>query len=168
MYKRCLECGEIFHKKRFRSKKSFLETAVYCSKECQSEAFKTFYKGRKITWGEKITQAKLGHSVSLETRKKISKAQTGIDPIHITNNGTDKSRSFIVDWTRTLRISIRERDHYTCQLCKEKQGDEALSVHHIDYDKRNCNSDNLISLCRTCHTKTNTNRSEWQRYLTLR
>ena len=58
---------------------------------------------------------------------------------------------YSVDWTKTLKQSIRERDKYTCQRCSEKQGDRALSVHHIDRNKKNCNPDNLISLCQKCH-----------------
>ena len=68
------------------------------------------------------------------------------------------------DWTRTLRISIRERDDYTCKICGEKQGDSAFAVHHIDYDKNNCNPDNLITLCKPCHAKTNFNRDYWINY----
>jgi hypothetical protein len=68
---------------------------------------------------------------------------------------------YSLDWTRNLRIAIRERDKYTCQVCGEKQGDEAFCVHHIDYNKLNCNSDNLVTLCYSCHSKTNFNREAW-------
>ena len=68
------------------------------------------------------------------------------------------------EWTKELRISIRERDSYTCQICWIKQGDEAFNVHHIDYDKKNCNPKNLITLCRKCHMKTNFKREYWKEY----
>jgi len=68
---------------------------------------------------------------------------------------------YSVDWTKTLKRAIRERDYYTCQICKEPQGDRALDVHHIDYNKKNCNPLNLISLCHSCHLKTNLNRENW-------
>lgn len=71
---------------------------------------------------------------------------------------------YTVDWTATLKRSIRERDHYICQLCGKPQGDRALDVHHIDYHKKNCNPDNLISLCHSCHLKTNYNRKDWTNY----
>ena len=35
---------------------------------------------------------------------------------------------------------------------------------HIDYNKLNCNPNNLISLCRKCHMKTNSNRDYWINY----
>lgn len=66
-----------------------------------------------------------------------------------------------VDWTESLRISIRERDKYVCKICGNKQGDEAFSVHHIDYNKKNCDPKNLITLCRKCHAKTSYNRNYW-------
>lgn len=66
---------------------------------------------------------------------------------------------YSVDWTETLKRGIRERDKYTCQLCNKEP---SVICHHIDYDKKNCNSDNLIVLCRGCHAKTNFNRQYWK------
>lgn len=55
------------------------------------------------------------------------------------------------------RQKVLERDNYTCQHCGSK---EDLAVHHIDgngvttpRNQRNNNVDNLITLCRACHTK---------------
>lgn len=71
---------------------------------------------------------------------------------------------YTTDWTRTLRRSIRERDNYTCQLCGELQSDRAFDVHHIDYNKENCDPKNLITLCRSCNVKVNQNRDFWEDY----
>ena len=71
---------------------------------------------------------------------------------------------YTIDWTNSLRIAIRERDKYTCQICGTKQGDFAFDIHHIDYNKKNCNPNNLITLCRSCHTKTTHNR-KWEKQL---
>lgn len=65
------------------------------------------------------------------------------------------------DWTKTLRRSIRERDKYTCQICGQEP---STHVHHIDYEKKNCNPNNLITLCHSCHNKTNTKREYWKRF----
>lgn len=40
-------------------------------------------------------------------------------------------------------------------------------VHHIDYNKLNCNPNNLITLCKSCHMKTNFNREYWLDYFNL-
>lgn len=64
-------------------------------------------------------------------------------------------------WTKQLRLKIRKKYNFTCQLCFEKGKD----VHHINYDKNNCNENNLIILCHKCHSKTNIkNRDYWKSY----
>ena len=37
-----------------------------------------------------------------------------------------------------------------------------LGVHHIDYDKKNCIPENLISNCRSCNFIANYNRDDWK------
>ena len=70
------------------------------------------------------------------------------------------------EFDKVLHEQTRHRDGYTCQICdktQEENGGE-LSVHHKDYNKKNNNPENLISLCRVCHTKTNHNREYWKAY----
>lgn len=50
-----------------------------------------------------------------------------------------------------LRRSIRKRDGYKCKSCSREL--KAPDAHHIDGDKENNESQNLISLCRSCHRK---------------
>lgn len=83
-------------------------------------------------------------------------------------HGGKSFESYTIDWTNTLRQSIRERDKYVCQICGGTQGDRAHHVHHIDYDKKNCNPINLVTLCAICHTKTNATREKWIEYFKLR
>ena len=71
---------------------------------------------------------------------------------------------YSIDWTKTLRRSIRERDKFTCQICKKIEEDRLHSVHHIDYNKKNNNPENLITICVKCHVKTNFNRDRWKEY----
>ncbi len=71
---------------------------------------------------------------------------------------------YSLDWTASLRRTIRERDHYICQLCQKEQGDIAHDVHHIDYNKQNCDPKNLITLCHICNIKVNHNREYWTNY----
>ena len=65
---------------------------------------------------------------------------------------------------KTLRAKIRKRDNQTCQICGKTKYElnQALHVHHIDYDKHNLNEDNLISLCKNCHHETNGDRKHWE------
>jgi len=123
---------------------------------------------------KKISLANTGKKAPREVRLKMSIAKKKnpirywlgkkrLDMIGEKNhswNGGISFKPYTVDWTETLRRSIRERDHYTCQLCNQY----GYSVHHIDYDKKNCNPENLITLCRKCHLKTNFNRENWIKY----
>ena len=68
-----------------------------------------------------------------------------------------------------LKEKIKLRDNYTCQRCgiteKEhiKKIGRKLSVNHIDYNKKNCNPNNLNTLCASCNTIVNSNRSYWKK-----
>lgn len=65
------------------------------------------------------------------------------------------------DFTEELKMLIRKRDNFQCRLCKKP----AVIIHHIDYDKNNSNSNNLITLCQSCHSQTNFNRNYWKQFL---
>lgn len=71
-----------------------------------------------------------------------------------------------LEFNKQLKEQVRKRDNYICQECgyTEKQLDYRLSIHHIDFDKENNNSSNLISLCKSCHSKTVYNRKKWTEY----
>lgn len=64
-------------------------------------------------------------------------------------------------FTKVLKAEIKERDNYTCQNPNCPKTKHPLSVHHIDYDKQNCNKDNLITLCMPCNQRANGNRKYW-------
>lgn len=110
----------------------------------------------------KLSKSHLGKKHTEETKKKMGEAHKG-EKCHWWKGGIS-CLPYSIDWTRTLRISIRERDKYICKICGEKQGDKAHDVHHIDYDKKNCDPNNLITLCHPCHMKTNVRREYWTNY----
>lgn len=81
------------------------------------------------------------------------------------NKGIGGPSLYSNEFMYKLRELIRERDGWKCQECGCPQAEciEKLSVHHIDYNKKNDSSKNLISLCRPCHLKTQTNRDYWRK-----
>ena len=72
----CEICGKEYFKKSSHSKK-YWKSKKYCSIKCKNEAMKVFFKGRIITWGDKISLKKKGHEVSEETRRKIGFSSIG-------------------------------------------------------------------------------------------
>jgi len=73
------------------------------------------------------------------------------------------------EFNKTLKDSIRKRDNYECQNCGMTEEEHlivmgrVLEVHHIDYDKKNCQEYNLITTCQQCNTRANHNRNYWQK-----
>ena len=69
-------------------------------------------------------------------------------------------------WTESLREFIRNKDNYICQKCGKTQEENGrkLDVHHIDYNKENCNLNNLVALCISCNAKVNYNKNYWIKF----
>jgi len=72
------------------------------------------------------------------------------------------------EWTEKLKQKIRERDNYQCKYCKMTEEEHlivvgrVLTVHHIDYDKKNCVESNLMAACSGCNARFNFNRDYWK------
>lgn len=98
-----------------------------------------------------------------ECRQRLSELRTGLYKGENNPNwkGGISDYPYPEEWTEELKTKIRKRDKFVCQLC----GLHGHDIHHINYDKNNCGEDNLITLCRSCHSKTNFNRDEWQAIL---
>lgn len=102
-----------------------------------------------------------------ESKRKISQSRG--DMSGKANPNWIDGRSFepyTSEFNRQLKELIRHRDGYQCQKCGhlEMKNEEKLSIHHIDYNKKNCLPSNLISLCQRCNTGVNSNRKEWENY----
>jgi len=107
-----------------------------------------------------------------ETRKKMSETRKGIFAGKKNPNwrGGLSFEPYTVEFNRQLKELIRQRDGYKCQLCgmPEIENIRKLSIHHIDYVKRNCLPDNLTALCGSCNSKVNINRNFWKDYFILK
>ena len=76
------------------------------------------------------------------------------------SKGKYLKRGYSAMWTPLFRKCVRELDNNKCCLCQRTAQYErqhyklsTLSIHHIDKNKLNCELDNLITLCSTCHGK---------------
>ena len=166
----CPVCRKTFYKKYQESYKQW-NYKICCSLKCNSQRKEYIEKmrGLAIKNGNK-PPARYGKR-SVEERMKISKSHKKLVLLgihHLLNKDATKTQ-YSNSWGNVLRELIRERDGYTCQICGTNQEVlkgklKKLSVHHIDYNKENCDPNNLITLCRSCHAKTNFNREKWKEY----
>ena len=104
---------------------------------------------------EKMRRKKLGDKV-YEERKRL-----GILDYRKVWNGYYPAE-FI-----EARGKIYKRDSWRCQKCEYKCDRTIMGkiqCHHIDYNQLNNSSTNLITLCFSCHIKTNSNRGYWKQY----
>ena len=61
-------------------------------------------------------------------------------------------------FNETFKRLIRERDDYTCAVCRLP----GKCVHHVNYVKQDTDPRNALTLCRKCHSKTNSRREYWR------
>lgn len=105
-----------------------------------------------------------GKILTEEHKKKICsnlKHEFGVKNANWRGGKSFEEYSFL--FNEQLKDRIRIRDNYKCQLCKipELEFNRKLSIHHIDYNKKNNEESNLISLCNSCHQKTNSKQLFW-------
>lgn len=159
---------------------------VFCSHEC-CDNFRRGKPHPDPEHGEKVSRKLKGRKANLspEGREALSKVrrkrlldpeiqakmQEGLREYHkIRRSLTGELPSYGPEFTSRLRESIRKRDGYICQFCGCSQEEnlrrynKRLSVHHINYDKRDSDPLNLISLCLDCHIATNRDRIYWKDY----
>ena len=90
-----------------------------------------------------------------EFRRRLSEDRKGAkNPAWL---GGTSFEPYSPEWTEELRTKIKCRDKHTCQNC----GAPGNIIHHIDYNKKNQQESNLITLCSSCHGKTCHNRDQW-------
>jgi len=139
----------------------------------------------------KISNTLMGHITSKITRRKIQSKikelwQAGHYDIRKKRNLSGKNNPmygksgklspawkggksfepYTLKFNNKLKEKIRKRDENKCQIlggCRIKSK-QVLSIHHIDYSKKNNNDFNLITLCKGHNNKVNFNREFWQDY----
>ena len=110
----------------------------------------------------KISKAK--SNMSEDTKRKMSANRKGKccgQDNYRWSGGT--SLIYGQEWG-SIRKEIEERDNHQCMNPECKRDHVRLSVHHIDYDVKNCHPHNLITLCVSCHGRTNENRDYWMNF----
>lgn len=160
--KRSLQkCSEETRKKMAEARKG-----KPLSKEIR-EKISLLKKGYRHTEGAKkrISEGTKKAMSNPSIRKKIKKTQFKKGQFsgekHPNWNGGASFKPYCYKFNDELKEKIRERDNRTCQLCGAKENGRKLSVHHVHYDKIDCEPD-LISLCGKCSSKVNFNRDYYE------
>lgn len=118
----------------------------------------------------KMSEAHKGHNHTEETRKKISEANKGckrseeqkrkiIGEKNPNWKGGISKEPYPFGFNNDLKNQVKERDKHICQLCRAKT---KLRTHHINYNKKDCRKENLITLCVSCNVKVNSMRDFWR------
>jgi hypothetical protein len=76
-----------------------------------------------------------------------------------------KKKEYSGCFTSSFKDRVKRRDGYRCQFPKCIAGDD-LTIHHIDYNKKNTSDENCITLCRAHNAFVNKleERKHWQDY----
>lgn len=135
------------------------ETRRKLSEAFSGERHPNYGKHLPLSTRRKISEGSKGKKHSEEARRNMSEAKKG------SRNGSWRGGisflPYLPEFNQTLKVTIRERDGFTCQLCGALEDGQAHCIHHCDYDKSNNEPENLITLCNGggCHPRTGINRA---------
>lgn len=164
---KCIDCGKSVSKTSFvygkkRCKKCYGESKKqhhYCL-DCKKEISRNAI--RCGSCASKLRVGKLNSNYGKHTLSNKFKGKN--NPAYKHGKAND---SYTYEFSIKLKRTIRERDNNICQICSKSAQEEKIQtgknliIHHIDYNKNNCKEDNLITVCNSCHGKTNEHRESW-------
>lgn len=139
--------------------------------EWMRENLNLFKKGNIPTYPSSVKgktyEEIFGVERAREIKEKQSESRIGFrtgELCHFWNGGTSRE-PYSPEFNVGLKKIIRKRDNYTCLICNKPENGRRHQVHHIDYDKTNIDPLDLMTLCLSCHMKTNCNREYWEELL---
>jgi len=174
----CLDCGIKLSKNKYKRCKKCADKEkrgikiLYCCVDCGNKISLNsalYGNGRCMKCAHKKEKHnRTGTVHTEETKKRISLATR-----YENNPRWIDGRSFELypkEFNNELKEKIRKRDNYTCQNCNITEEEhiivfgEVLTIHHINYNKKDCAEENLITVCRNCNVRANSNISYWINY----
>jgi hypothetical protein len=116
----------------------------------------TSFKKGQIPWNKGLK----GKQIAWNKGKPLFCRQGKKHPMW---NGGISFLPYPPEFNGKLKCLIRERDGNQCQNPDCEGSSPLLMPHHINYNKNDCRPLNLITLCKSCNGKANTNRQIWER-----
>lgn len=177
---KCNRCGKI-REITIQDYHDLCKSCVHIGKshtEATKEKMREAHQGKHFSeeHKQKLCDARIGKYIgennpmygrhhSEKTKQKIRNSHQGEKCCNW--QGGISFEPYCVKFNEEFKERVREYWNRRCVLCgkTEKENEQHLSIHHIDYNKEACCDDSFplfISLCTSCHTKTNYNREYWK------
>lgn len=118
---------------------------------------------------KKLSESHLGKSHSIETRRKLSEINSGEKSILW--KGGISFEPYCQKFNREFKDRVRAFFGQKCIECgmTREENNQALDVHHVNYDKMTCCNDVkplFVALCRPHNSMANYNREYWEEHYT--
>ena len=104
----------------------------------------------------------ISHTGKRQSVEHIMKRIIRLSEINILKNNNIPPYPYPPWYDKELRNEIKKRDGYECMNPECKGNSNNLCVHHINYNKLYSTQINLITLCLSCNSLANTNRTKWR------
>lgn len=152
-----------------------------CHSEKTKQKMREAHKGNKNHFYGKhhTTESKKKMSDELKGQKKPPSSEEAKQNMSRAKKGENNPNwqggisfePYCILFNDEFKERVREYWDRKCGKCgkSEKENGKKLSVHHILYNKDTCCDDSeplFVPLCKSCHSKTNSNRKYWERYFT--
>lgn len=140
------------------SKKYWFKKGVSMPQKIRKKISKSHMGHRGYWFGKKHTE---------EYKIKMSQRVSGKN--HWNWKGGIK-QEYPKEFNKFLRYKVRERDNFTCCLCKKTEEQELkelkriLCVNHINWDRNDNRKENLNTLCLRCNIAINQNKQYYMSY----
>lgn len=125
------------------------------------------HKGRKLTikHKRKLSESNKNKIVSEKTKNLMKENHADFSGKNNPNwKGGIGCEPYCEIWSdEEYKNSIKERDGYICINPYCYKNSKRLTIHHINYNKKDCKPSNLITLCNSCNAYANKDR-KWHKF----
>jgi hypothetical protein len=166
-------CGELFEKygsqgrpRKFINGHNLKNTPYPMQIPEMAERITAKLTGRELSpkHCQNVSKAKKGVPLNLTEEQRLKKSLINMGEGNPSWRGGICNEPYCREFTPDFKDIIKSRDNYTCQNPDCWGMSNILTVHHINYIKKDCEPSNLICLCNSCNSRANSDRESWQQF----